>query len=419
MSGDSTKCKKQDCESYTIDLFHHRMDELKYFKLFDVAKIEKKVISKVKPNTNEKNQQLCNSTIFGETIGRQAETCFQNIKIFHSHECERLISEPENSDKHLFSIANRMPCGKHHNNDFSFDAYKAKQICKEYGKLPKCMPDYCTSNYESDKKKIGLGEVDKQFKFMCKMTWHELMKQGGLANMMSSVVGGGGGGGWRSIVEDFQDEMGFDLGEDEIESQNKCMFDRKDAGLGDFKAVWKQIKPIIAGRILYTPSTPKVEKIINEANSLFVMAKGLKDFAKNWKNKVSKDFEESFNGTVDRPVLVCGKELLKIYKFQEMLDDQLKSVGLYQVGIDHKFLQNFIKIDDGKKRTKNISFDNENVNHWKIQRVRKLFRFYVHLPFQLTISLRQVHGVIHCIPCISCILFRSVHHVRSHNFFIS
>ena len=114
------------------------MNELKYFKLFDIAKIEKKVKSKVKPDTNEKNQQLCNSTIFGDTIGRQNETCFHNVKIFHSHECARLISEPGNSDKQLFSVDGRMPCGKHHNNDFSFDPFEAKKICKEYGNLPKC-----------------------------------------------------------------------------------------------------------------------------------------------------------------------------------------------------------------------------------------------------------------------------------------
>lgn len=70
------------------------------------------------------------------------------------------------------------------------------------------------------------------------------------------------------------------------------------------KITWKQLKPIIQGKIVYGPDTEKNKEIIKNANTTFSDMNRLKEFAKSIDKslkmlKTDEEFKEKFNGLLD------------------------------------------------------------------------------------------------------------------------
>eukprot|EP00058_Branchiostoma_floridae_P025576 XP_002611066.1 hypothetical protein BRAFLDRAFT_70419 [Branchiostoma floridae] len=63
------------------------------------------------------------------------------------------------------------------------------------------------------------------------------------------------------------------------------------------KFLWSYLKPLLAGKIPYSPNTPAVRKILQEANSTFQEIGRLEDFADTWLTVLSPEINETLTNS--------------------------------------------------------------------------------------------------------------------------
>ena len=62
------------------------------------------------------------------------------------------------------------------------------------------------------------------------------------------------------------------------------------------QVVWAYIKPLMSGKVVFTPNTPQTRLIMAGANSTFAEASRIQQFAKLWINS-SDDMEKAMNNS--------------------------------------------------------------------------------------------------------------------------
>ena len=64
-----------------------------------------------------------------------------------------------------------------------------------------------------------------------------------------------------------------------------------------YKVIWKQVKPLIRGRLLYTPVNPLTTKIVAAANKTFSELAEWKKFAQDWLRESPDIYEYMSNNS--------------------------------------------------------------------------------------------------------------------------
>ncbi|XP_048020053.1 retinal-specific phospholipid-transporting ATPase ABCA4 isoform X1 [Megalobrama amblycephala] len=128
------------------------------------------------------------------------------------------------------------------------------------------------------------------------------------------------------------------------------------------KIVWNSVKPLVMGKILYTPDSPAVRKILKSANTTFEELERLKKMAKVWE-EVGPQLWEFFQNSVQMNMI---RDTLRNPTVMDFLDKNLK-----ETEFSTKDILNFLHNGPEEERYMNMTnFDWRNVFSLADQAIR-------------------------------------------------
>ncbi|XP_067219926.1 retinal-specific phospholipid-transporting ATPase ABCA4 isoform X2 [Chanodichthys erythropterus] len=128
------------------------------------------------------------------------------------------------------------------------------------------------------------------------------------------------------------------------------------------KIVWNSVKPLVMGKILYTPDSAAVRKILKSANTTFEELERLKKMAKVWE-EVGPQLWEFFQNSVQMNMI---RDTLRNPTVMDFLDRNLK-----ETEFSTKDILNFLHNGPEKERYMNMTnFDWRNVFSLADQAIR-------------------------------------------------
>ncbi|XP_030636239.1 phospholipid-transporting ATPase ABCA1 [Chanos chanos] len=94
-------------------------------------------------------------------------------------------------------------------------------------------------------------------------------------------------------------------------------------GTPGLRYVWNTFRPLLLGKVLYTPDTPVTRQLISEANHTFNALAGLLDLAEAWEENRPQIWDFFQNGSQTNAL----RDLLKNPVFAAVLDQRLNGTG--------------------------------------------------------------------------------------------
>ncbi|XP_071759857.2 retinal-specific phospholipid-transporting ATPase ABCA4 isoform X1 [Centroberyx gerrardi] len=133
------------------------------------------------------------------------------------------------------------------------------------------------------------------------------------------------------------------------------------------KIVWNSVKPLLMGKILYTPDSPAVRKILKSANTTFEELERLQNMAKAWK-EVGPQLWAFFHSSVQMNMI---RETMRNPTVMDFLDNSLNDTEL-----STKHILNFLYSGSEEDREEGMpKFDWRNIFNLTDQIIR-LFNQY-------------------------------------------
>ncbi|XDV27110.1 hypothetical protein PO909_030696 [Leuciscus waleckii] len=133
------------------------------------------------------------------------------------------------------------------------------------------------------------------------------------------------------------------------------------------KIVWNSVKPLVMGKILYTPDSPAVRKIIKSANTTFEELERLQKMGKVWE-EVGPQLWEFFQNSVQMNMI---RDTLRNPTVMDFLDMRLK-----ETEFSTKDILNFLHNGPAEDRYMNMTdFDWRNVFSLADQAIRMLNQY--------------------------------------------
>ncbi|XP_054609148.1 retinal-specific phospholipid-transporting ATPase ABCA4-like isoform X2 [Dunckerocampus dactyliophorus] len=133
------------------------------------------------------------------------------------------------------------------------------------------------------------------------------------------------------------------------------------------KIVWNSVKPLLMGKILYTPDSPAVREILKNANTTFEELERLQNFGKMWE-EVGPQLWDFFHGSVQMNMI---RDTLANPTVMNFVDDSLKDANLTT-----KDILNFLYTGPEETREAGMSsFDWRNVFNVTDQIIRTVNQY--------------------------------------------
>ncbi|XP_016140304.1 retinal-specific ATP-binding cassette transporter-like [Sinocyclocheilus grahami] len=133
------------------------------------------------------------------------------------------------------------------------------------------------------------------------------------------------------------------------------------------KIMWNSVKPLVMGKILYTPDSPAVRKILKSANTTFEELERLQKMGKVWE-EVGPQLWEFFQNSVQMNMI---RDTLRNPTVMDFLDRRLKETQL-----SSKDILNFLHNGPEQDRYMNMTnFDWRNVFSLADQVIRMFNRY--------------------------------------------